>query len=110
MLQLLRKISWSLVILAIAYPSDAAFAQVQPVPSVSGCLTGYPDGSFRGNQPVTRYEFAAALNACLDGVNQQLEGISQDAPTAEEIANFRRLLEQNRQELDSLNQRLDRLN
>ncbi|NES93799.1 MAG: S-layer homology domain-containing protein [Desertifilum sp. SIO1I2] len=110
MLKLLRKISWSLALFAIAQPSEASFAQTQPPPSVSGCLTGYPDGSFRGNQPVTRYEFAAALNTCLDGVNSQLEGISQDAPTAEEIANFRRLLEQNRRELDSLNQRLDRLN
>ena len=33
-----------------------------------GCLSGNSDRTFQGNQPVTRYEFAAGLNACLNQV------------------------------------------
>jgi len=32
------------------------------------CLEGYPDGTFRGNRALTRYEFAAGLAACLDAI------------------------------------------
>lgn len=35
-----------------------------------GCLEGYPDRTFRGDRALTRYEFAAGLNACLDVVLQ----------------------------------------
>ncbi len=35
-----------------------------------GCMRGFPDRTFRGNQGVTRYEFAATLNECL----QRIEG------------------------------------
>ncbi|MCW5939960.1 MAG: S-layer homology domain-containing protein [Fimbriimonadaceae bacterium] len=30
----------------------------------AGCLVGYPDGLYRGNRPMSRYEFAAAVAAC----------------------------------------------
>jgi len=36
----------------------------------AGCIAGYPDGTYRGNRALTRYEFAAGLNACLDRVNE----------------------------------------
>ncbi|MGG6293001.1 iron uptake porin [Leptolyngbya sp. AN02str] len=44
------------------------------------CLEGYPDGTFRGSRPLTRYEFAAGLAACLDAISgpvnaEQLERI-----------------------------------
>ncbi len=32
------------------------------------CLEGYPDQTYRGNRPLTRYEFAAGLAACLDAI------------------------------------------
>ena len=35
-----------------------------------GCMRGFPDRTFRGNHGVTRYEFAATLNECL----QKIEG------------------------------------
>lgn len=31
-----------------------------------GLMTGYPDGTFRGTQPFTRYQFAESLRALLD--------------------------------------------
>ncbi|MGD1861413.1 MAG: S-layer homology domain-containing protein [Leptolyngbyaceae cyanobacterium] len=52
-----------------------AYTAVNNLAVEYGCLAGYPDGTFRGEALVTRYEFAAALEACLDTlvqtVNQQ---------------------------------------
>ncbi|MEM1293391.1 MAG: S-layer homology domain-containing protein [Cyanobacteria bacterium P01_H01_bin.162] len=52
-----------------------AYTAVNNLVAEYGCLAGYPDSTFRGEELVTRYEFAAALEACLDGlvqtVNQQ---------------------------------------
>ena len=31
----------------------------------TGCLVGYPDGSYKGPQPATRYEVAAIVARCL---------------------------------------------
>ncbi|MBD0333987.1 MAG: S-layer homology domain-containing protein [Cyanobacteria bacterium Co-bin13] len=49
-------------------PDDWAYQAIQSLVQNYGCLAGYPDGTFRGDQPVTRYEFAAGTNACLDAV------------------------------------------
>ncbi|MFO8239347.1 MAG: iron uptake porin, partial [Prochlorococcaceae cyanobacterium] len=35
-----------------------------------GCVAGYPDGTFKGQRAMTRFEAAALLNACLDRVTE----------------------------------------
>ncbi len=47
-------------------PTDWAFQALQSLVERYGCIAGYPDGTFRGNRALTRYEFAAGLNACLN--------------------------------------------
>jgi hypothetical protein len=37
-----------------------------------GCIVGYPDRTFRGDQPLTRYEFAAGLNACMQALERRM--------------------------------------
>ncbi len=44
-------------------PSDWAYTALQRLVEEYGCIEGYPDRSFRGNRAMTRYEFAAGLNA-----------------------------------------------
>jgi len=51
-------------------PTDWAFQALQSLVERYGCIAGYPDSSFRGNRALTRYEFAAGLNACLNRVNE----------------------------------------
>ena len=51
-------------------PTDWAFAALQSLVERYGCIAGYPNGTYRGNRAMTRYEFAAGLNACLDRVNE----------------------------------------
>lgn len=49
-------------------PADWAYQAVQNLVEQYGCLEGYPDGTFRGDRPMTRFEFVAGLNACIDVV------------------------------------------
>ena len=37
-----------------------------------GCVAGFPDGTFQGEQPATRFEMAALLEACLDSTAKRL--------------------------------------
>ena len=41
--------------------------------AAKGLVEGYPDGTFKGNIALTRYEAAALLNACLDRVTEITE-------------------------------------
>jgi len=47
-------------------PGDWAFEALQKLVERYNCISGYPNGTFRGNRAMTRYEFAAALNACVE--------------------------------------------
>jgi hypothetical protein len=51
-------------------PSDWAFQALQSLVERYGCITGYPDRSYRGDRTLSRYEFAAGLNACIDRINE----------------------------------------
>lgn len=51
-------------------PNDWAFQALQSLVERYGCIAGYPNSTFKGNRAMTRYEFAAGLNICLDKVNQ----------------------------------------
>lgn len=46
-------------------PDHWAYAALLNLAGVYGCISGYPDGTFRGENAVTRYEFAAGMDACL---------------------------------------------
>ena len=51
-------------------PSDWAYQALSNLIERYGCVAGYPDGTFKGGQAMTRYEAAALLNACLDRVTE----------------------------------------
>lgn len=71
--------------LADVQPNDWAFGALQslierygaPLATTGGTpapqwlvIAGYPDGTYRGNRAMTRYEFAAGINAALERVNE----------------------------------------
>ena len=87
-------------------PSDWAYQALQNLVDRYNCIQGYPDRTFRGNQALTRFEFAAGLNACLDVLAQLIQT---DAITAEEFAAVRRLQEEFQAELSTLRGRVDAL-
>ncbi len=90
-------------------PADWAFQALQSLVERYGCIAGYPDRSFQGNRALTRYEFAAGLNACLDRVNELIQASSADLVKKDDLATLRKLQEEYAAELIALKGRVDAL-
>jgi len=56
-------------------PTDWAYQALSNLIERYGCVAGYPNGTFKGGQAMTRYEAAALLNACLDRVTETTDEI-----------------------------------
>ena len=54
-------------------PSDWAYQALSNLVERYGCVAGYPNGTFKGGQSMTRYEAAALLNSCLDRVSENTD-------------------------------------
>ncbi len=90
-------------------PTDWAFQALQSLVERYGCIAGYPDGTYRGNRAMTRYEFAAGMNACLDRINELIAAGLADVVTREDLAVLQRLQEEFAAELATLRGRVDAL-
>ncbi len=90
-------------------PTDWAFQALQSLVERYGCIAGYPDGTYRGNRALTRYEFAAGLNACLDRVNELITAATSDLVRREDLATLQRLQQEFTAELAILGGRVDAL-
>jgi hypothetical protein len=90
-------------------PTDWAFQALQSLVERYGCIAGYPDKTYRGNRAMTRYEFAAGLNACMDRVNDLIAASTADRVKKEDLATLRKLQEQFSAELATLRGRVDAL-
>lgn len=90
-------------------PTDWAFQALQSLVERYGCIAGYPDGTYRGNRAMTRYEFAAGMNACLDRVNELIAAGTADLVTKEDLSTLQRLQEEFAAELATLRGRTDSL-
>ncbi len=89
-------------------PTDWAFQALQSLVERYGCIAGYPNSTFRGNRALTRYEFAAGLNACLDRVNE-LIAIATEQVNSGDLNTLKRLQEEYAAELATLRGRMDGL-
>jgi hypothetical protein len=90
-------------------PTDWAFQALQSLVERYGCIAGYPDGTFRGSRAMTRYEFAAGLNSCLDRVNELIASATADLVTKQDLAVLQKLQEEFQAELATLRGRVDAL-
>lgn len=88
-------------------PTDWAFQALQSLVERYGCVAGYPNRTYRGNRALTRYEFAAGLNACLDRVNELIATATSDVLTQQDLSTLQRLQEEFSAELATLRGRLD---
>lgn len=50
--------------------TDWAYQALNNLVERYGCVAGYPNGTYKGGQSMTRFEAAALLNACLDRVTE----------------------------------------
>lgn len=90
-------------------PTDWAFTALQSLVERYGCIAGYPDKTYRGQRAMTRYEFAAGLNACLDKINEILTTGLADKVSKEDFAAVQKLQEEFAAELAALKGRVDTL-
>jgi hypothetical protein len=90
-------------------PTDWAFQALQSLVERYGCIAGYPNGTYRGNRALTRYEFAAGLNACLNRVNELVGTATSDLVRKEDLSTLQRLQEEFSAELATLRGRVDTL-
>ncbi|HIK16167.1 MAG TPA: carbohydrate porin [Leptolyngbyaceae cyanobacterium M33_DOE_097] len=90
-------------------PTDWAFQALQSLVERYGCIVGYPDRTFRGNQALTRYEFAAGVNACLDRISELIAANTADFVKQEDLDALKKLQEEFAAELATLRGRIDAL-
>ena len=88
-------------------PNDWAFQALQSLVERYGCVAGYPNGTFRGNRALSRYEFAAGLNACLDRVNELIATATADLVSKQDLATIQKLQNDFSAELATLKGRVD---
>jgi hypothetical protein len=88
-------------------PDDWAYEALKSLVERYGCIAGYPNGTFRGDRSMTRYEFAAGLNACLNQMEQIITSASEIV--GEDLDKLQKLTEEFRTELVALNGRVDKL-
>ncbi|MBD2578845.1 iron uptake porin [Oscillatoria sp. FACHB-1406] len=88
-------------------PTDWAYTALSDLVKRYDCLVGYPDGSFRGNRPLSRYEFAAGLNACLNQIERLIGG--NGGVSQEDLESLRKLTQDFQEELAVLKGRVDGL-
>jgi hypothetical protein len=90
-------------------PTDWAFQALQSLVERYGCIVGYPDKTYRGNRALTRYEFAAGLNACLDKIQELIAAATADFVRKEDLEVVKRLQEEFAGELAALRGRVESL-
>jgi len=77
-------------------PTEWAYQALSNLVERYGCVAGYPDGTFRGKKPLSRWEAAALLNVCLDRITEVTDEL-------------RRLIKEFERELAVLKGRVDGL-
>ncbi|ELR97047.1 iron uptake porin [Gloeocapsa sp. PCC 73106] len=88
-------------------PGDWAYEALTNLVERYGCIVGYPDQTFRGDRSLSRYEFAAGLNACLEQIERLVEASA--AITREDLETLNRLSREFEPELAALGARVDNL-
>ena len=88
-------------------PADWAYEALRSLVDRYGCIVGYPDQTYRGGKALSRYEFAAGLNACLNQIERLIA--ASEAVLREDIETINRLLQEFEAELAALTGRVDGL-
>ncbi|WP_444881954.1 iron uptake porin [Limnofasciculus baicalensis] len=90
-------------------PGDWAFEALRSLVERYGCIAGYPDGNYRGNRAMTRYEFAAGLNSCLQQIERIIQTGDKGTVSSPDLSTLQRLIDEFKTELASLGSQVDKL-
>ncbi|MGQ4646363.1 iron uptake porin [Lyngbya aestuarii] len=89
-------------------PGDWAYEALRSLVERYNCIAGYPDGTYRGNSPLSRFEFAAGLNSCLNQI-ERLIGDMDAQVTRDDLETLQRLVAEFQTELTTIGARVDKL-
>lgn len=90
-------------------PGDWAYEALRSLVERYGCIAGYPDGTYRGNRAMTRYEFAAGVNSCLQQIERLIGTSTESFVTQQDLETLQRLVDEFRTEITALGTRVDQL-
>jgi hypothetical protein len=88
-------------------PGDWAFQALQSLVERYGCIAGYPDRTYRGDRGLSRFEFAAGLNACMDRINELIASSSQTFASKADVETLQKLQSDFASELAMLKGRVE---
>ncbi|MBE9176750.1 carbohydrate porin [Synechocystis salina LEGE 06155] len=88
-------------------PTAWAYEALKSLVERYGCIVGYPDRTFRGDRALSRWEFAAGLNACMNVMERLIQ--ENVAVLREDIDKLKRLMQEFEAELAALGSRIDNL-
>jgi hypothetical protein len=88
-------------------PTDWAYEALRSLVDRYGCIAGFPNRTYRGSQPLSRYEFAAGLNSCLNQIERLLA--SSESVARDDLDTINRLTQEFETELAALGGRVDNL-
>ena len=77
--------------LADVQPTDWAFQALRSLVERYNCISGDAQGLYRGQQPLSRAEFAAGLNACLSQIQARIINGSDTSVTETDLATIQQL-------------------
>jgi Carbohydrate-selective porin, OprB family/S-layer homology domain len=88
-------------------PTDWAFEALQSLVERYGCIAGFPNQTYRGTKSLSRYEFAAGLNSCMNQIERLIA--SSQSVMREDLEKIQRLSEEFQTELAALGTKVDNL-
>lgn len=88
-------------------PGDWAYGALDDLVTRYDCVRGYPDGTFRGDRALSRYEFAAGLNACLQQIERLTTQTTGELAKREDFETLRRLMQDFESELATVGAQVD---
>ncbi len=88
-------------------PKDWSYEALRSLAERYGCITGFPAQIYQGNQPLSRYEFAAGFNSCLEKIESLIS--SSNRVNREDIEIINRLAQDFSQEIAVLSSKVDNL-
>lgn len=89
-------------------PTDWAFEALRSLVERYQCNLNYSDNTYRGNQPITRYEFATGLNNCLNKITEIIT-TDNSRTSPQDLAIIQRLREDFAPELTAIKERVNAL-
>ena len=88
-------------------PTDWAYEALRSLIERHNCITGFVNLTYRGSQPLSRYEFAAGLNSCLERIESLIS--SSETVAREDIEMIDRLGQDFDREMATLGSKIDNL-